>query len=80
MYDKEDLEIHIQGIMACVKENGKELPEDCLDDLVHDTASGLASAANNGGLEEQVKFILSNGGTVEEVFETIRGALKNNNQ
>ena len=30
-----------------------------LDELVHDIASGIAADANNGGLEAQIAFIVS---------------------
>jgi hypothetical protein len=33
-----------------------------LDEEVHDTASAIASNVNNGGLEEQVKYLLTNNG------------------
>ena len=39
-----------------VKAAGSQ-PED-LDDLVHDLASSIAANANNGGLEEQVKYLV----------------------
>jgi len=32
-----------------------------LDDVVHDTASQMASNANNGGIDEQIQ-VLKNGG------------------
>jgi hypothetical protein len=32
-------------------------PED-LDESVHDVASGIASDANNGGLDAQVRFLV----------------------
>jgi hypothetical protein len=32
-----------------------------LDDMVHEAASQIASAVNNGGLHEQVKFLDENG-------------------
>lgn len=33
-----------------------------LDEEVHDTASTIASNVNNGGLEEQLKYLLTNNG------------------
>lgn len=44
-----------------------------LDDLVHDTASQIASDTNNAGPKAQVEFLLSNGFTLEGIQEYFRG-------
>ena len=38
-----------------------------LDDLVHDTASQIASEINNGGTEAQLQYLLDNGWTEEHI-------------
>lgn len=40
-----------------------------LDELVHDVVSKTASRINNGGMEEQVKFLLENGYSLQEIVE-----------
>ena len=37
-----------------------------LDDVVHDAASSLASNANNGGMKEQIEFLITTCGWSEE--------------
>lgn len=37
-----------------------------LDDLVHDAANDLASNANNGGLKEQINFLITICGWTEK--------------
>ena len=51
--------------------NGVE--EDCLDDLVHDAASSLASAANNGGVASQVEFLVGQGFTADDIRAAVLG-------
>lgn len=43
--------------------------EDCerLDDLVHLIFSSHASVVNNGGLEQQIEFLLENGISAKEI-------------
>ena len=43
------------------------IPEDLLDDLVHDAASGAGSAANNAGVAGQVEFLFDQFGETAEV-------------
>lgn len=43
-----------------------------LDDLVHDAASEIASAVNNGGMEEQLRFLLEHDWTPEDVLGRLR--------
>lgn len=45
-----------------------------LDDLVHDTASQIASSANNGGLEDQITFLVSQLGE-EDTEREVQGIL-----
>lgn len=40
-----------------VEEHGVANPDAILDDLVHDTASRMASRINNGGVAEQVRYL-----------------------
>ncbi len=42
-----------------------KLKPENLDDVVHDTASNLATNANNGGLENQIEFLVNQLGTHE---------------
>lgn len=42
-----------------------------LDELVHDTAQHLASEINNQGPSEQIKYLLNNGWTAEQLEEEI---------
>lgn len=46
-----------------------------LDEEVHETASNIASNVNNGGLEEQLKYLLSNNGIEEEYIKKIKELL-----
>jgi hypothetical protein len=45
--------------------------ESNLDDLVMDAVSAIASDINNGGLEAQVKFLLEQGVSEQEILETV---------
>lgn len=43
-----------------------------LDDTVHDAASLMASAANNGGLDGQIDFLIDTcGWTAEQILTSI---------
>lgn len=42
-----------------------------LDDLVHDTASQIASNVNNCGFKEQVRFLKENGWTEEQILSEV---------
>lgn len=42
--------------------------EDHLDGCVHDAASQLASAANNGGIEDQIDFLIDTCGWTAEMI------------
>jgi hypothetical protein len=49
---------------------------DDLDDLVEQTALDMASNANNGGLKEQLNFLIQIGGfTEEEIFKRIQNEI-----
>lgn len=52
----------------------KEGYESChLDDVVHDAASGLASDANNSGLDGQIEFLVDTcGWTTEDIINNVR--------
>lgn len=44
-----------------------------LDDVVHDAASQMASNANNGGLDQQVQFLITSAGWSEdEILDAVR--------
>lgn len=49
--------------MSLIDDDGV-LSED-LDEIVHDAASSLASRANNGGKDEQVRFLIETCGYSE---------------
>jgi hypothetical protein len=51
------------------------LDEDALDDVVHDAASRLGSAANNGGLQGQIAFLFAHLGE-QGVEAAIRSVAK----
>lgn len=44
-------------------------PNDLLDDMVHERASEHAAAINNGGLAEQIDYLLGNGVDEEIIIE-----------
>lgn len=46
-----------------------------LDEITHDAANDAASAANNGGLEAQVEFLLAHGYAPEEILDQWRSML-----
>jgi len=44
-----------------------------LDEITHDAASQLASSANNGGLDDQIDFLLDTcGWTAEDILQAIK--------
>lgn len=44
-----------------------------LDDIVHDAASSLATNANNGGLDDQIEFLVTTcGWTEEQIMEALQ--------
>ena len=52
----------------------KHIEPSQLDEVVHDTASGLASEANNGGIEGQIRFLCEHVPTTEvaQMIENIK--------
>lgn len=46
-----------QGYVSLLKHRGLE---EKIEEMVHDTAASLAASANNGGLIDQVWFLLDN--------------------
>lgn len=48
-------------------------PED-LDELVHDSASQMASAINNGGLDDQIVFLVEQFGNCPADLKTLLGS------
>ena len=48
--------------------------QDHIDEIVHATASSMASAANNEGLEGQLKFLTDAGWTEEEIKNALEVA------
>ena len=47
--------------------------ESHLDDMVHEAASHLASTVNNGGMLEQIEFLLQNGFNCSSLLEAKNG-------
>lgn len=54
------------------------IDDGALDEEVHDVASAIASTVNNGGLEEQVKYLLTHDGPHDATIENIKKTLKEN--
>lgn len=55
-----------EAIQTLIKEaDEKGISESCLDEAVHDAFSQQASEVNNGGIAEQIKFLITNGGPGE---------------
>lgn len=43
-----------------------------LDSLVYEITDRIAAQVNNGGIEEQVRFLLENGIQEDEILEAVR--------
>ena len=56
-----------------ILENTEGDEDDALDDMVHDAASRIGSAVNNGGLHDQVEFLLEQGITEAEIMKELEG-------
>ena len=55
-----------EAIQSLLKEaRMNEVSESCLDEEVHDTFSCMASKINNGGFEEQIRFLITHHGPNE---------------
>lgn len=71
------IEAEINKVLDFIKTQ-EDLDESILDDMVHDTASSMASDANNGGFRAQVEFLLKtsaatgHGGTPEDIIKHIK--------
>ena len=52
----------IERLVQLTRDRGSEID---LDNLVHDAASALAAGVNNGGVEEQVRFLCEQWGVTE---------------
>jgi hypothetical protein len=61
----------IQTIVEMLKIDG-EVEDGLLDDLVHDTASEIASAVNNEGVEDQVAFLLGANWSGEDILFKVK--------
>lgn len=59
----------IDKLVAQLEADHPDTACEVLDDFVHDAMSARASTINNGGLREQVKFLLSEGYTPEQLTE-----------
>jgi len=53
----------------CTEFEDREDDSELLDDLVHDAASRIGSGVNNGGLSEQIEFLVEHGFTDAEIRE-----------
>ena len=63
----------VNDIITFVQAN--DLTPEHLDELVHDVASLNASTCNNGGLHEQIPFLVTNLGP-EEAMKAVKGLVK----
>lgn len=61
----------VERLLTLIEEH--DLPEEALDDLVHDAKSREASVLNNGGLEEQLTYLLD-WHSFDELWALIKGA------
>ena len=60
----------VKQVLDFICKSPKVVDEQVLDELVQDTASRMASDANNGGFRAQVEFLLNNyGGTPEDIIK-----------
>jgi hypothetical protein len=59
------------NLLAYAKQHN--ISEEILDDFVHDVASDMATATNNGGLSEQIQFLTTTVG--EEQTKSILQAI-----
>lgn len=64
----------VDKAVAALEDDGVD-PE-TLDEIVHELKAGEASAINNGGISEQVEYILSAGVSLDNLFGMIAGSLK----
>jgi len=64
------MKAEVKEVIRRAREQGVG-PED-LDELVHSTASNIASGVNNNGLEEQIGFLVTHLG-IQATAEAIEG-------
>lgn len=64
----------VEKAVAALEDDGVE-PE-TLDEIVHELKANEASAINNGGIPEQVEYILGAGVSLDDLFGMIAGSLK----
>ena len=67
--EQEDLELWIESFLD-------EDVEEKLDKIVHDVASQMASDVNNGGVSEQVKFLIAYMGNSTKIKEFLERHLQ----
>ena len=67
------VEVKLRSFLAGHFDNDEQAMCEALDDIVHDLASQPASAINNGGLDEQVRYIVAQCG--DQALVTVREAL-----
>lgn len=53
------------------KLQAKGLESAHLDEIVITTACSIASSVNNGGMEDQIQFMLDNGVTAEWILDNV---------
>lgn len=63
-----------EAIQKLLKKADENNNFECLDELVHDTFSKLASETNNNGIESQITFLVTQYGPKAE--KLIHNALK----
>lgn len=69
-YRKDPTKEEIAQVLAADLES-KDVPEDALDDAVHDEASMVGTQVNNGGVFEQVLYLLENGWSPEDIRKEV---------
>ena len=70
----EPVESPVDKVVALLEGDGVE-PE-ALDEIVHDLKSREASGINNGGLRDQVEYILESGISLDELQGMLAGSMK----
>jgi len=59
----------IENIVSEAK--NKKIDSSYFDDFVHNTASIIASKVNNEGIESQIKFLLKNGWSFDDIVSAM---------
>ena len=60
-----DIEAEVTRLTALA--NKLKVRESSLDEHIHDLASSMASDANNGGVSEQIRFLLTHWGESAQI-------------